>query len=357
MGALFLIFFLFLLSLIISSNSLLHNPENKVWGAKTFIHPEQIIPQTTDYKFITFIYNLYIYIVFDISYIRITLPGKYFKYFSLNFFILFILKAILYIFHPIVRWLFYIKYIFFNSKSYNFWEFIFINYENKEDKRYLLYLPESGWNHNPGPEFYQILTQLKLYNHSTNMHDMLLHNIANKIYFACQNIKTINTPYSLHYIKIPETRIAHPAIVNNYEFNTNASHLIFTDFKKAILNGVYDKTIILPKITTIKEAIILGHNGTVVESLPTTHFVTPSYLAQNLLDHKQDPQVIQIIKEYSYSPLILPPRVNTIHDIKAALASDIHNSMLNEGYDHEHATQFLQNIFYYLEKNNHTFFN
>lgn len=293
--------------------------------------------------------------VFDITYIRILFPSKIFKFFSLKFFIIFISKTILYLFHPIIRWLFYIKYIYSVKKPYDFWEFIFINYENKEDIRCLLYLSENGWNHNPGPEFYQILSQLKLNNHTAQFTDVFLQNTAYKIFYAFQEIKHINAPYNLQQILIPGTPIAHPAILNNQEFNVDAEYALFTSLPKAIVNNMYGKTIIIPKIITNKQSVLLAHNDIILSNSSNTGYVTPSYLAQNLLNFKNDPQVIQLSKEFSYSTSVLPSRVNAIYNIKASLFSDIHNSILNEGYNHEFSTQYIQKILNYMESYNHTF--
>lgn len=116
----FIFFIAFLSSLIYSSNKLLSYPINKIFGAQIFHCAQPIIPTTTNFRLLTLFYNIYIYMVFDISYIRITLPGKYLKFHSIHFYIIFLLKICLYLFHPIIRWLFYLKYIFTNKKPYSF---------------------------------------------------------------------------------------------------------------------------------------------------------------------------------------------------------------------------------------------
>lgn len=348
MEVFFWVILIFTASLIYSSNKLLFNPVNKVWGAKIFVGAQPVMPISVNHRFLTFLYNLYIYMVFDTSYLRVTQPGKFFKFYSLSFCIIFLLKILMYLVHPLIRYMFYIKYIFLHQKSHDFWEFLYINYDNIGDKRYLLYRLENGWNHNPKLDFKAIFTKLKLINPNITNSEALYANILNKTSMLADDIHNANFHHKIVILKLPDIKTVHPAIVNTGVTNYNTSHILITDFSKANNKVFYNKEIIIPKIFIDKPSTGLAINENIIREIQTTTSISNSTIAQSFIDYRFDSAVLTAMEKHAYTTDIISPNITNIIHKKLAHAKYIHNLMLDEGYDADTIKQTIDYLLHIL---------
>lgn len=153
-----LIFLIFIA--IYSSNNVIKNPINKVSNAEIFLTAKRLSPDRSNFKVIYFCVNLYEYMVFDITYLRITLPGKYFKYYSFLFIQILFYKIIYHIIYFLTSYISYVIHIVIYKKPYNIWLFIHLYYNNSNDLRRLYYY-DGKWDFNSKFNYQQLFKVLE----------------------------------------------------------------------------------------------------------------------------------------------------------------------------------------------------
>lgn len=293
--------------------------------------------------------------VFDISYIRITLPGKYLKFHSIHFYIIFLLKICLYLFHPIIRWLFYLKYIFTNKKPYSFWDYIILNYDNTNDKRYMLFSSEEGWKHNPQIDYITFVTNLKAINPIYNLNEAFLANLYFHYHSTWSNINQYNDYFKLHLLKSPNFPRYHFVIENTGNFNINARYIMFTDFTSAYKNNLWGNTPIFPEVFLRKDSVGLTYTGPIETIKSFDGHISQNYLAQSFIDPTNRLSIKPLISGLNYNYNILPPQMKFLINEKINLANITHKNLLEEGIAPENIKPYMDAVLNTISENNDLF--
>ena len=230
---LFIIFF----SAFLFSNKIIFDPLKKKNNSTLFIKPIIITPEFTEFLLLELIHNLYKNYIFDITYFRISNPGKYFKFFGFkafkNIFTFTFLSCILFIIQ-------FLKFIFNFKENINFSEFIYLNYDNMYDTRKLLFVNDT-WVHNPSIDILSKLLKDK-YNIPINIIDKTYKKLFDVLKTTASTPNQINFTYCDHLFK-DKTMSSH-FVANNFTNNKTLGYM--TDFNKAVNNNFYDKKIYIP---------------------------------------------------------------------------------------------------------------
>lgn len=336
---LYFIFFIAstLLSIILSSNNLIQAPIEKKLDASIYLEPNKLIPQNNDFKFITFLYNIFIYIVFDITYIRICLPGKYFKYYSFQFFKIWLYKFIFHIYYFIIKKIYYICNIIYNKKPYNIWHFININYNNEEDNRKLFYNNHEGWKHNP------ILNPAVIYNilqggsSNINISEAIVLNLLTRANNTMWNLSALNKVYDLSLIKNANRTIKHYAIKNDGTWGINNEFFYFTELNKSIDNLAFGNTVVAPKVILFKPSSLITSNNNITQVQNTNFQFHSSRIAQDMINFRLDPEIINYMKQTSYNPEILPSNIKQSITIKEEFLYNTKLTLLEQNFSNTEA--------------------
>ena len=331
------IYFLLIVSLFVSSNKLINAPLSKNINTLIYITAEPLFTNINNYKIITILYKLYIYIVFDITYYRIALPGKYFKYFSLEFIFIFILKLIYHTIMPFIKYISYIINIILNNQKYDFWLFLYLIYNNSNDNR-RLYYNNQEWLHNP---FTEMLNNVFTVLNARYTQTYISMTTRDKIFDMFANIHTINSlniqSYEMVIVEHHNSKINHFAVINNEDFKVDYKYLYITDLFKSVKHNAYDKQIIVPAFDLQKPSTILVPAHNVANIYDTNQMLFSDKITLGMYKYNQTNIIQNYIYKGNYNHNILPQYIHNDVNYLYNQQTKIYNILIENNHSHHDA--------------------
>lgn len=219
-----------------SSNIIFRNKKHN-HNQTNFLEPIKIDYFDSDYQLASIIHNLYINCIFDITYLRILLPGKFAKYHGMKAIYIIFSTFTLNIITFITR---YIKYIF-SSKNITFFEFLYLNYNNKYDLRKII-LIDNKWVTNP--KFENLEKAGKIFFNGNKAEFIPSNAIFEAKYKVLQEWKTLNhTPEHINMVAIEHSPYNNKKLfhygIENFTNNRSNNTSYMTDMNKALSNNWY----------------------------------------------------------------------------------------------------------------------
>ena len=119
------------------STKIIYTPFKNKLIVVCFLKPFIIGPEMSEFSTLELITKLYKNYVFELAYIRISCQGKYIRFYSIKSFRIIIIKSLLSTLLFLIQ---FVKFLFHFKRKINFTEFIYLNYDNKNDSRKLSFL-------------------------------------------------------------------------------------------------------------------------------------------------------------------------------------------------------------------------
>lgn len=278
-----ILFYIFIFNIItiiltmwINATNIIYSPIKNKYSQNNFLEIIEVKWVDSEFMWLDIIIKLYKNCVFSIMYYRVSIPGRIFKYCSLQTIWIVIVWSLFNIFKFIILC---IKFIILRGRG-GLYDFFYSYYNNKYDTRKMLFI-KNEWVCNPNN--YQTIIDNMFIKNSNIQYN----NIYHQIYCSYKNILLNYVPNT----DLVETRTA----INIYKGKrfwhlavwdptgmSKTGYGYFTQGPEAIRNNMYKNEFIMSRVTGEKKNTIFLHLNKYIDLEPSRVKISYSDLSVDL---------------------------------------------------------------------------